>query len=346
MATRLLIIDDSAVVRKVLSKSLGQHPQIEVVGTAPDPLVASEKIERLRPHVLTLDMEMPRMDGMTFLKGLMRHHPLPVIIVSSITPKGGRLALEALHAGAVEVVCKPGSAYSADSMAKDLAEKIVAVGSARVSALNNGGNPLTRAPIADPLGNTADAIVAIGASTGGTKALERVLSQLPQDFPGTLVVQHMPPIFTRSFAERLNENCLMEVKEAQPNDSVIPGRVLIAPGDRHLMLARSGGRRIARVVEGPRVKRQKPSVEVLFDSVATHAGANAIGVILTGMGDDGAEGMLAMKKHGAFNIAQDEASCIVFGMPKEAISKGGVDQVLPLDNIPNALIRQVRQRVS
>lgn len=345
MATRLLIVDDSAIVRKVLSQRLGEDADIEVVGTAPDPLVASEKIERLNPDILTLDVEMPRMDGITFLKGLMRHHPLPVIIVSSITPKGGRLAIQALESGALDVVCKPGAAYSAGAMAGELAEKIRALAGARAFRPAADPVPAVGQTILPALGDTSSIVVAIAASTGGTRALGDLLPALPPDFPGTMVVQHMPAGFTRSFAQRLNETCALEVLEAEDGMSVIPGRVLIAPGNRHLVLSRSGARCLAKVVDGPRVRRQRPSADVLFDSVAAHAGTNAIGVILTGMGADGAAGMFSMKERGATTFAQDEGSCVVFGMPKEAIQRGGVDRVLSLHKIPEALAMAVAQRL-
>lgn len=342
MPIKVLIVDDSAIVRKVLARSLGSDPEIDIVGTAPDPLVASDKIEELRPDILTLDIEMPRMDGITFLKGLMRHHPLPVIIVSSITPKGGKLAIDALDSGAVDVVCKPGAAYSAENMANELADKI------KLIALSSNIKPqlvVRRASVdklSDCLGDTSNTIVAIGASTGGTKALADVLSKLPANFPATFVVQHMPAGFTQSFAERLNQSSALDIVEAADNTSVIPGRVLIAPGNKHMVMARSGARFFVKVIEGPRVQRQRPSVDVLFESIAAHGGTNAIGVILTGMGSDGAYGMLGMKKRGAVTIAQDESSCVVFGMPKEAIKLGAVDHIVPLNDIPETLIKQVR----
>ena len=341
MAIRLLIVDDSAVVRNILTQELGKDPDIEVVGTAPDPLVASDKIEQLEPDVLTLDVEMPRMDGITFLRGLMRHRPLPVIIVSSLTPKGSRLGVEALELGAVEVVCKPGAAYTVGDMTGELVAKIKAAAVAKInrSAPAKGQGKASRTRTA--LAQTTNKVVAIGASTGGTQAITAVLQNLPRNFPGTMIVQHMPEGFTRSFAQRLNELCAMEVKEAEHNDSVIPGKVLIAPGNKHMALNRSGARYFVEIKDGPRVQRQRPAVEVLFHAVAKHAGANAIGVILTGMGADGADGMREMRKQGAATIAQDEDSSVVFGMPNEAIKLGGVDKIVNLQKIPATLLKML-----
>ncbi|MCH7478346.1 MAG: chemotaxis response regulator protein-glutamate methylesterase [SAR324 cluster bacterium] len=337
MTIKVLVIDDSAIVRNILSRELDKDPEVQVVGSAPDPLVASDMIEELKPDVLTLDVEMPRMDGITFLRGLMRHHPMPVVIVSSLTPKGSRIALEALDLGAIEVICKPGAAYTVGEMSEDLLAKVKA---ASVAKLGGHRTPPAVAPAARrSLGETTNKVVAIGASTGGTTALQYILQSLPADVPGVVVVQHMPAGFTRAFAERLDSLCAMEVKEAADNDSVIPGKVLIAPGNHHMQLRRSGARYFVQVQDGPRVKRQRPSVEVLFHAVSKFAGRNAIGVILTGMGDDGADGLLAMKNEGAATIAQDEASSVVFGMPKEAIRLGGVDHIVNLKEIPERILR-------
>lgn len=338
---RVLIVDDSAIVRKVLSQQLSQHRGIEVVGTAPDPYIARDKIVALEPDVLTLDVEMPRMDGITFLRKLMKYHPMPVIILSSLTPKGGKTALEALAAGAVEVVSKPGPAYSVGEACNDLAQKIKAASRARVSQLTSetpGQTPPARLHMVE----TTNKIFAIGASTGGVQALSCVLPALPSNAPGTLVVQHMPNNFTRSFAERLNKECAVTVKEAQDGDHVVPGTVLIAPGGLHMVLQRSGANYYVSIKDGPPVCHQKPSVEVMFNSVAKYAGANAVGAILTGMGSDGARGLLNMRENGAFTIAQDETSSIVFGMPKEAIACGAAQKIVPLSHVAKTMIDALR----
>jgi len=339
---KVLIVDDSAIVRKIFSEELSKFPDIEIVGTAPDPYVARDKIVTLRPDVVTLDIEMPRMDGITFLRKLMKHYPIPVIIVSSLTPKGGKLTLEALDIGAVEVIAKPGAAYTVGDMSAQLAEKIRAASRARIvkrqgDGPGNGGPP---EPVR-ALAQTTNQVIAIGASTGGTEALKAVLTRMPVNSPGIVVVQHMPANFTTAFAERLDSLCSMTVREARNSDSVTRGTVLIAPGNYHMLLRRSGARYYVEVKDGPMVHHQRPAVDVLFKSVAQVAGANAVGVILTGMGADGASGMLEMKKAGARTIAQDESSCVVFGMPKEAIKLGGADKVLPLDQIAGELVRMM-----
>jgi two-component system chemotaxis response regulator CheB len=334
MTTRVLIVDDSATVRRVLSEALARDPGIQVVGSAPDPFVARDILVRERPDVMTLDLEMPRMDGLTFLRRVMEHMPLPVIVVSSLTPAGGDLAMEALDCGALEVMCKPHAAYSLGDLVPELAARIKAVGRITVGR---------RAPAAagprQLLSRTTNRVLAIGASTGGVQALETVLTGLPGNAPGTVVVQHMPAGFTRSFAGRLAARCATQVKEAEDGDIVAPGKVLIAPGDRHLLLTRSGAVYQVRLHDGPRIGLHKPAVNVLFKTVATHAGRNAIGVILTGMGRDGAEGLKLMHDAGAPTIAQDEATSVVFGMPKEAIALGAADQVLPLQAIASAVVR-------
>ncbi len=343
---RVLIVDDSAIVRKVLTQELGRHAGIEVVGTAPDPYIARDKIVALNPDVLTLDVEMPRMDGITFLRKLMIHHPMPVIVLSSLTPQGGKTAMEALEAGAVEVMCKPGGSYSVGDVCALLVEKIKAASRARIdhrpSAPDNASAFRTASSRERlSMAETTHKIFAIGASTGGVQALTLVLSALPPNAPGTVVVQHMPAHFTTSFADRLNSECAVSVKEAQDGDHVIPGRVLIAPGGLHMLLARSGASYFVTLKDGPPVCRQKPSVEVLFNSVARYAGPNAIGALLTGMGDDGARGLLNMRHAGAHTLAQDEPSCVVFGMPKEAIACGAAEHIVPLDRIAEHLIRSV-----
>lgn len=338
---KVLIVDDSAVVRQIFTKELGKDPEITVVGTAPDPYVARDMILETKPDVITLDIEMPRMDGVTFLRKLMKYYPLPVIIVSSLSEQGSGLTMEAMDSGAVEVLCKPGAAYSVGDMAIELIDKVKAASRvdikrrALISQLaQKSGKVLT-------MNKTTNQILAIGASTGGTVALESLLSKMPYNSPGTIITQHMPKYFTKSFATRLNEHSKMTVKEAEDGDSVSPGVALIAPGDRHLLLRRSGARYYVNVKDGPLVNRHKPSVDIMFRSVAQVAGKNAVGVILTGMGGDGAKGMLEMKKNGAINIAQDEKSCVVFGMPKVAIDIGAVDKIVSLEKIPRVIIQTI-----
>ncbi|MGB9697829.1 MAG: protein-glutamate methylesterase/protein-glutamine glutaminase [Thermodesulfobacteriota bacterium] len=338
---RVLVVDDSAIVRKILTEELSKEPDIEVIGTAPDPYVARDKIVLQKPDVITLDIEMPRMDGLTFLKKLMRYYPLPVIVVSSLTPKGSKMALEALENGAVEVLSKPGPAYSVGEMSYQLKEKIRAVAKVNLKRVQYTTPANTPAPpvITKALSETTQKVIAIGASTGGTEAIKEVLIKLPINVPGIVIVQHMPPQFTTAFAERLNNLCQMEVKEAQDGDAVLNGRALLAPGNFHMLLRRSGSRYYVNVKDGPMVHHQRPAVDVLFHSVAQYAGPNAIGVILTGMGADGAEGLLKMKEAGAKTIAQDEATCVVFGMPKEAIKRGAVDKVVPLEKISQEIMQ-------
>lgn len=341
---KVLIVDDSAVVRKILTDELSKHRDIEVVGTAVNPYVARDKIVKLRPDVITLDIEMPRMDGLTFLSKLMKHFPMPVVVVSSLTPENSDTALKALDLGAVEVFCKPGSAYSTKDISRDLARAVRVAASARVESLSEKKTPVAKKAQIGPIKfQTTHKIVAIGASTGGTRAIETVLSGLPVTTPGTVIAQHMPEAFTAGFAQRLNETCQMEVREARDNDHVIPGVALVAPGNRHMVLRRSGGSYLVKVKNGPLVHYQRPSVDVLFRSVAKSAGKNAVGAILTGMGADGAKGLLEMKENGAYTIAQDEATCIVFGMPREAIQIGAVDKVVPLPNISASVIHALQK---
>lgn len=328
---KVLIVDDSAVVRQTLERELSKDKEIEVVGTAPDPYIARDKIVSLKPEILLLDIEMPKMDGITFLKKLMKYYPLPVIIVSSLTPKGGELACEAIEAGAVEVLCKPGASYSIGDLTEELIEKIKVCSKIKPHiAVKMEEKPV---PSKLSLTKTTHKIIAIGASTGGTEALKEVLTALPPNSPGILIVQHMPEHFTKSFAERLNSLCNIEVKEAENGDNVSPSRALIAPGNRHMMLRRSGAQYYVEVVQGPLVNRHRPSVDVLFKSVAKYAGKNAVGVILTGMGADGAKGLLEMKQAGALTVGQNEQTSIVYGMPKVAYELGGVDFVEPLNKI-------------
>jgi two-component system chemotaxis response regulator CheB len=341
---RVLVVDDSAVVRQLLSRELARDRQIEVVGTACDPYVARDKIVELRPDVVTLDVEMPRMDGITFLRKLMQHHPLPVVVLSSLTATGTTTAVEALSAGAVDVLCKPGSSYSVDAMGPQLIAAIKAAARAVVRARGRdeavpGGAP--PAPLA--MSRTTDKVLAIGASTGGVQALTDVLTRFPKNAPGTVIVQHMPARFTASFAQRLSGLCQIEVKEAADGDTVMPGRALIAPGGLHMLLRRSGARYYVEVKDGPEVHHQRPSVEILFNSVARYAGANAVGCILTGMGADGAHGLLAMRTAGARTVAQDQATSVVFGMPGEAIKCGAAEKVVPLPDVARTLIQMAQQ---
>jgi len=338
---RVLIVDDSAIVRKVLTDELSKFNDIEVVGTAMDPYVARDKIVKLKPDVITLDVEMPRMDGLSFLAKLMKHYPIPVVIVSSLTPKNSEAALRALELGAVEVISKPGSQYSTPDVAHHLVRALRAAASAKLPKrqTTTESSPVTASSVPWSQLQTTHKILAIGASTGGTQAIEAVLKMLPVTTPGTVIVQHMPAGFTASFAERLNRVCAMEVREAQDGESVVPGVALLAPGGHHLLLAQSGARYTARIKDGPPVHYQRPSVDVLFQSVARSAGRNAVGVLLTGMGADGAKGLLAMRQAGAHTIAQDEHTCVVFGMPKEAIALGAAAEVVPLPKIAEAILR-------
>ncbi len=343
--TRVLIVDDSAIVRQIFQQALSRDPEIEVVGTAPDPYVARDLIVEKDPDVVTLDLEMPRMDGITFLRKLMHHHPMPVVVVSSLTPAGGELALEALSAGAVEVMCKPGAAYTVGDMALDLADRVKSAAVVDVRRRRAVAAPASDAKL-PALSRTTNQILAIGASTGGTVALESILRVMPPNAPGTVITQHMPEMFTKFFADRLDDLCEMEVREAEDGDSVNPGVALIAPGNRHLLLGRSGARYYVKVKDGPLVNHHRPSVDVMFQSVARAAGRNAIGVILTGMGGDGAKGLLEMRSAGAATIAQDEESCIVFGMPKVAIDLGAAEHVLDLARIPKQILCTLETRKS
>jgi two-component system chemotaxis response regulator CheB len=343
---RVLIVDDSALMRKVLTALLSRDRAIEVVGTAPDPYIARDKIKALNPDVLTLDVEMPRMDGLTFLEKLMAAHPMPVLMVSSLTEAGCETTLRALELGAVDFFAKPkiDLREGIEEQAQVLIDKVKAAVQARVRGRAEGSRPggMKRAlPGSAAMIKTTDTIIAIGASTGGTEAIREFLEVLPPDTPPIIITQHMPEKFTKAFANRLNTICQITVKEAEQGDSLIKGRALIAPGGYHMVLVRDGARYHVTVNQDPPVNRHRPSVDVMFQSAADYAGANCIGVILTGMGADGASGMAAMRRAGAFTIAQDEASCVVFGMPKEAIKAGGVDKVLPLSEIPAAVLARV-----
>ena len=336
---RVLIVDDSAIVRKILSEALSGEPDIEIVGTAPDPYVARDKILSLRPDVLTLDIEMPRMDGLTFLKKLMQFHPLPVVVISSLAQSSCRVAMDALAIGAVDVLSKPGGPYSVGELRHGLAQKVRGAAAARIArAPRPAERPPAHLPRPARLALPPDSIIAIGASTGGTEAITTVLTRLPAATPGTVIVQHIPAGFSRAFANRLNETCAMEVREASDGDEVRPGLALVAPGDFHMVLRRTSAGYAVAVKTGPRVCYQRPSVDVLLHSVAEEAGHRAVGVLLTGMGSDGAQGLLRMRQAGARTVAQDEASCVVFGMPREAIALGAAERVLPLIAIPGAIL--------
>ncbi|MBF0357522.1 MAG: chemotaxis response regulator protein-glutamate methylesterase [Magnetococcales bacterium] len=356
---RVLIVDDSAVVRQTMKKILESDPSIEVVGYAQDPFVAAAKIKNLVPDVITLDVEMPRMDGLTFLRKIMSQHPIPVVMCSSLTANGSDTAIKALEYGAVEIITKPvmGAKQFLEESRIRICDSVKAAAIAKIKKLSakqadvatKTGKTTPRlnadAVLAPPsnknsaMAKTTEKVVLVGASTGGTEALRIFLNGLPADAPGVVVVQHMPEAYTKAFANRLNNICSIEVKEAENNDSVIRGRVLIAPGSKHTLLKRSGARYYVEVKDGPLVSRHRPSVDVLFRSAARYAGKNSIGVIMTGMGDDGARGMKEMKDAGATNIAQDEKSCVVFGMPKEAIKHGGVDIINPLDKLASTVIK-------
>lgn len=363
---KVLIVDDSAIVRKLLTEAISGEPDLEVIGTAPDPYIARDKILSLKPDVLTLDIEMPRMDGLTFLRKVMQFHPMPVIIISSLGQSSCQAALDALRYGAVEVLAKPGGPYSVGELRSSLAGKIRAAAAARINrvpstvaatpepAQGNASAPAatvlapaqleTHRPLLTAPAFHPSTLIAIGASTGGTEALREVLMKLPANSPGIVITQHIPPVFSRAFAARLNELCAMEVKEAADGDIVKTGRVLIAPGNFHMLIRKSPEGYKVQVKDGPQVCYQRPSADVMFSSVAEAAGKNVVGVILTGMGSDGAQGMLKMKRAGAKNIAQDEASCVVFGMPKEAIKLGGVDRVVSLSNIASTILQEIAVR--
>jgi two-component system, chemotaxis family, protein-glutamate methylesterase/glutaminase len=335
---RVLVIDDSALMRQILAEFLSADPGIEVVGSAPDPYVARDLIKQLHPDVLTLDVEMPRMDGLTFLENLMRLHPLPVVMVSSLTEQGAEVTLQALELGAVDFVTKPklDVARGMAAYAGDLAAKIKAAACAHPR--QRSAAPALRPPARRPFGTT-EKIIAVGASTGGTEAIREVLERMPADAPAMLITQHIPAAFSGPFAARMDRHSAMSVCQAEDGQQVVPGHVYIAPGDRHLQLARNGARYVCRLSDAPPENRHRPSVDVLFHSVAQQAGANAIGVVLTGMGDDGARGLLAMLRAGAATLVQDEASCVVWGMPGAAARLGAADQVLPLTAIPEQLLQ-------
>ena len=356
--TRVVVVDDSALVRSLLGEIINRQPDMECIGAASDPYVAREMIRNLNPDVITLDVEMPRMDGIDFLSKLMRLRPMPVVMVSTLTERGADVTLKALELGAVDFVAKPkiGVADGLRLLAQDITDKVRVAAKARVHKLVTPGAPAATSMsstqpvrIAPPVANlgrlSTEKIVFIGASTGGTEATKEVLINLPPDSPAVVITQHMPPGFTKSYATRLDSLCRIRVAEAQDGERILPGHAYIAPGGLHLSVERSGANYIARVQDGEPVNRHKPSVEVLFKSAARVVGPNAIGIMLTGMGADGAKAMREMRDAGAYNLAQDEASCVVFGMPREAINAGAVQEVLPLKQIAPQLIEYLRRTV-
>ncbi|WP_338765670.1 chemotaxis response regulator protein-glutamate methylesterase [Massilia sp. METH4] len=352
----VMVVDDSAVVRKIVGEMLAAAPGIRLLHAVADPLLAIERLKQQWPDVIVLDVEMPRMDGITFLKKIMAERPTPVIICSTLTEKGAETTMAAMAAGAVNVIAKPklGLRDFLSESADELVSAVRAAAQVNVRRLTQRAPAPAQAPakltadaILAPAGegrsplHTTERVVAIGTSTGGTQALEEVLSALPRVTPGIVIVQHMPEKFTAAFADRLNKVCQIEVREAQHGDRVLPGRALIAPGGKHMLLRRDGARYYTDVIDGPLVNRHRPSVDVLFRSVAKHAGANALGIIMTGMGDDGAAGLLEMRKAGARTVAQDEESCVVYGMPKEAVKRGGVEKTVTLKAIDREILQQL-----
>jgi len=354
----VMVVDDSAVVRKVVGAVLESAPGIRLLHAVADPLLAIERMKQAWPDVIVLDVEMPRMDGITFLRKIMAERPTPVVICSTLTDKGAETTMAALAAGAVAIITKP--KLGLKDFLNDSADELVAavraashanvrrlaarVPPAPVAAKLTADAVLPAASDARPLLRTTERVIAIGTSTGGTLALEEVLTQLPRVTPGIVIVQHMPEKFTAAFAGRLNGLCQIEVREARHGDRVLPGRALIAPGGKHMLLRRDGAQYHVDVIDGPLVNRHRPSVDVLFRSVAKHAGANALGIIMTGMGDDGAAGLLEMRKAGARTVAQDEDSCVVYGMPKEAVRRGGVEKSVPLKSLDREILQQLAVR--
>ena len=352
---KVLIVDDAALMRKLLTEILSSSPDIEVVGTAADPFIARDKIKQLNPDVITLDVEMPRMDGVTFLKNLMRLRPIPVVMISTLTEDGADITLEALESGAIDYISKPKADFehSINDYAKDIVEKVITASKVNVSKLEKRIKSVEKMKVTPKLTadavikggssksflNTTDKIIAIGASTGGTEAVKEVLMALPADVLGIVIAQHIPASFSTSFARRLDEYSNLRVREAKEGDQILPGHAYLAPGDKHLIVKRTGAKYICHLNDGPDVNRHKPSVDVLFRSVAQSAGPNAMGIMLTGMGADGAQGMLEMKQAGAYNIAQDENTSVVWGMPGAAVKIGAVNKEFPLGSIANEICR-------
>ena len=344
---KVLVIDDSALIRSVMREIINSQPDLEVVGQAPDPLVARDLIKQLNPDVLTLDVERPRMNGLEFLEKLMRLRPTPVVMVSTLTEQGSEVTLKALELGAVDFIAKPklGVRDSLSELAEEVGDKIRAAARARIHRhAANASMAATPRPLAGHILSTTEKLVFIGSSTGGTEALKEVLTRMPANSPAVLVTQHMPEAFTKSFAQRLDGLSAMTVKEAEHNERIVPGHAYIAPGHSHLLVKKSGAYYYTELSQADPVNRHRPSVDVLFHSAATVAGPNALGVMLTGMGKDGARGMLAMREAGAYNIAQDEASCVVFGMPKAAIEAGAVHEVTPLNNVAGRVLARLAER--
>ena len=347
MKIKVLVIDDSALIRSLLTEIINSQPDMQVVGAAPDPLIARDMIKQLNPDVLTLDVEMPKMDGLDFLEKLMRLRPMPVVMVSTLTERGSEITMRALELGAIDFVTKPKMSIT-DGMREYtdiIADKIRAASQAKITSLPRqsaavSGTSAAPVLLRNPL-ISSEKLLIIGASTGGTEAIKSFLLQMPSDCPGILITQHMPAGFTKSFANRLDSLCQISVKEAEGGERILPGHAYIAPGDKHLLLARSGANYVTLLSDAPPVSRHKPSVDVLFDSAATYAGKNVVGVILTGMGKDGAEGMAKMKHAGAYNFAQNEESCVVYGMPKEAVAHGGVDEVAHLHDLPKLVLNHL-----
>ena len=348
----VLVVDDSALVRQTLCDILNSDPGIEVIGTAADPILAAERMKTVIPDVITLDVEMPRMDGLTFLQKLMSQHPIPVVMCSSLAESGSETALKALEYGAVDIITKPkmGTKQFIEESRVRICDAVKGAAAARMGPLRAmrtmkeispkySADVIMEKPNTSAMIQTTEKVVVVGASTGGTEALKVFLEMLPEDTPGIVIVQHMPENFTAAFARRLDSICRVTVKEAQDNDTVVRGRALIAPGNHHALLKRSGARYYVEIKDGPLVSRHRPSVDVLFRSAARYAGKNAVGVIMTGMGDDGAHGMKEMHDAGAVTIAQDEATCVVYGMPHEAVKLGGVNKIMPLQNIAHEVLR-------
>ncbi len=352
MPIKVLIVDDSALIRKLLTEIINSQADLTVVGAAPDPFAARDMIKLLNPDVLTLDVEMPRMDGLEFLEKLMKMRPMPVVMISSLTEKGSDITFRALELGAVDFVTKPklGIADGLESYTHEIADKIRAAAAARIRKFPSAVSPKHSADAVLPLLKspfaTTEKIICIGASTGGTEAIRELLERMPPDSPGILIAQHMPPGFTRSFAERLDHLCAIKVKEAEGGERILPGHAFIAPGHAHLLLKRSGANYVTELSDAPPVNRHRPSVDVLFRAAANSAGANALGVLLTGMGKDGAQGLLEMKNNGSYTIAQNEQTCVVYGMPREAVEIGATEIVLPLQDIATHLLSKLRERGS
>lgn len=347
MKIKVLVIDDSALIRSLLTEIINSQTDMEVIGVAPDPIIAREMIKALNPDVLTLDVEMPKMDGLDFLEKLMRLRPTPVVMVSTLTEKGNEITMRALELGAIDFVTKPKMAITQGmhEYTDTIADKIRAAAQAKMASIGrpkaaNNNESIATTLLRNPL-ISSEKLIIVGASTGGTEAIKAFLMQMPSDCPGILITQHMPAGFTRSFANRLDSLCQISVKEAAGGERILPGHAYIAPGDQHLLLARSGANYVTALSDAPPVSRHKPSVDVLFDSAATNGGKNVVGVILTGMGKDGAAGMANMKQAGAYNFAQNEASCVVYGMPKEAVAHGGVHEIAHLNELPKLVLNHL-----